>query len=162
MISSLKTSLLFMFLKPHLPNLYYAYSSDILQRSTFWFWIWKHWEIPILFFSLGLKSHIFGSRYGTDSVPCQTEFTVLLLKELLLRTWYGLILEAKKYFSMNWMHYLVNLKIALELLTAPVLPLKMTVFHKYFLNSSSYQVFRCITFKAIFAFTQISLTFDLV
>ena len=35
------------------------------------------------FISLGAKSHIFGPRQITDSVPCQTEFTLLLLNELL-------------------------------------------------------------------------------
>ena len=37
------------------------------------------------FISLGAISHIFGPRWDTDSVPWQTEFTLLLLNKLLLR-----------------------------------------------------------------------------
>ena len=53
------------------------------------------------FISLVTKSHIFGPRWDTNSVPCQTEFTALLLNGFLSRRSYGLALGAKSYFIIS-------------------------------------------------------------
>ena len=41
-------------------------------------------EIFSFFVSVGIKSHNFGSRQDTDSVPCQTEFTPSAVKRIFI------------------------------------------------------------------------------
>ena len=76
---SLKTSFL-CYYKPYLPNIYFAYSSGIhlLILNL------KALRDSNHFLSLCTESYNFGPRYDTNSVPCQTEFTLLLLNQLLL------------------------------------------------------------------------------
>ena len=66
------------------------------------------------FISLGSKSYIFGSRKDTNKVPYQTEFTLLLLTELLLRRSYGLILWAKCFFIISGaiLFFILNIAVA--------------------------------------------------
>ena len=53
------------------------------------------------FISFGTKSHIFGPREKPNSVPCQTEFTLILLNGLLLQRSYDLILVEKISFTIS-------------------------------------------------------------
>ena len=112
---SLKSSFL-CYYKSHLPKIYLVYSTWTSLRDS-----------PILnlkalrdtdsFISLGTKSHIFGPRQDTDSVPCQTEFALLLLKELLLRRSYGLILGGKvRSFIISGAALFLTLNISIQLL----------------------------------------------
>ena len=63
------------------------------------------------FISLGTKSDIFRSRLSTDSVPCQAEFTLLLLNKMLLLRWTHLV-ESYFIFSGAILFLALNISVA--------------------------------------------------
>ena len=71
--------------KPYLPKIYFGYSAWASFRDPSFDFEFETIERFRFFISLGTKSHIFGPRKDTNSEPYHTDFTLLLLNELLLR-----------------------------------------------------------------------------
>ena len=75
--------------KFYMLQIYFTELTRTLQKHPFLIFLLKMHKDCDNLISLGTRSHIFGSRNETDSVPCLTEFTLSLFNVSFRRKLYG-------------------------------------------------------------------------